>query len=114
MNSSGQGIAARVQETLDRWRAGDHTMYDECTEAPEIAWAAICSLARGELLSEENASLLGAGPVETLLAYHGKDFIDRVLKEAATNKNFNEVLDFVWQNQISEDVWLRLQSTRKL
>jgi len=44
--------------------------------------------------------VLSAGPIESLLAKHGANFIDRVEAEARNDPSFAKVLGGVWQNQM--------------
>lgn len=54
-------------------------------------------------------SNLAAGPLEDLLAKHGYDVIARVEEEANVNSRFRELLTGVWKNQISDEVWEKVQ-----
>ena len=54
-------------------------------------------------------AFVGSGPLEDLLAQHGSEFIDRVIKRIESDKKFAEVAGSVWENVIPTDVWMRLQ-----
>ena len=69
-----------VNHAVAEWFAGDKTMFDACTNAPEVAWSAILIILQRDLSYEEKARLVG-GPLETLLSLHGLQFIDRVAKQ---------------------------------
>lgn len=101
-----------VSDVVSEWFDGDQTMFDACTEAPEVAWAAILAILQRELTNEQTA-LLAAGPLETLLSWHGGMFIDRVELQAQKNARFNHLLGGVWQNQMPQEIWERVQSARK-
>jgi hypothetical protein len=58
-------------------------------------------------------ALLAAGPLEDLLAHHGELWIDRVEAQAQADPKFNYLLGGVWQNQMTEDVWQRVQAVRR-
>ena len=97
----------KVGTLVTAWFAGEHTMFDACTEEPELAWLAILKILDRKLSERENA-LLAAGPLETLLGYHGEKFIDRVEREASTNPLFRDVLCGVWQKDMPDDIWDRV------
>jgi hypothetical protein len=103
---------ASVNEIVKNWLDGEHTMFDAVYDTPEYAWSAILQiLARG--LTDEQLSLLAAGPLESLLAVHGSQFIDRIEEEAKRNPNFNHLLGGVWQNSMPTNIWERVQKARK-
>lgn len=87
-------------------------MFDVCTEQPEVAWSATLRLLTRDL-KEEELALLAAGPLETLLAYHGEAFIERVEREAQDNPRFNHLLGGVWRHDMPEEIWKRVQKARK-
>jgi len=64
-----------VSRVVRDWFETDPTMYDVCFESPDIAWAAILAILSHNL-TEDQTSLLAAGPLETLLATHGADVIE--------------------------------------
>jgi len=77
---------------------------------PTRTWAVIrCIL---ELGSQDEKVLddLAAGPLETLLARHGRDVIEWIEAEAKSNPKFRDLLKGVWGNAIDESVWTRVQS----
>ena len=76
---------------------------------PMICWELILQI----INTEDNARVIGnlaAGPLEDLLSTHGNEFIAMVEKEAALNEKFRSLLGGVWQNEISDEVWNRIQS----
>ena len=100
-----------VGEVVKQWFESDKTMFDACTEAPEIAWSAILQIFQREL-TEEQMSLLAAGPVETLLSHHGSAFIERVEREATQSPRFRYLLTGVWRLGMTQDVWDRVRRAR--
>jgi hypothetical protein len=100
-----------VDEVVRQWFESDKTMFDACTEAPEIAWSAILQIFQREL-TEEQMSLLAAGPVETLLSHHGPAFIERVEREAQQSSRFRYLLAGVWRLGMTQDVWDRVRRAR--
>lgn len=76
---------------------------------PEMCWELIL-----EILQRDQAPKvlqgLAAGALEDLLGTHGPEFIDRVEERAQVDKRFQHLLGGVWQNEITEDIWKRLQS----
>ena len=53
---------------------------------------------------------LSAGPLEDLLVYHGETLITQIEVEASRNPFFKRLLGGVWQNNMSDAVWLRVQA----
>jgi hypothetical protein len=101
-----------VSDVVAAWFGGEHTLYDAVHDTPEIAWQAILEIvARG--LTDKQSGLLAAGPLEDLLSYHGTQFIDRIEDEARRNPKFNHLLGGVWQNQMPDEIWSRVQKARK-
>ena len=75
---------------------------------PEKGWKAILAALSDKRL-KSSLGVLAAGPLEDLLSFHGKEFIERVEKEAKTNPAFAHLLGGVWQSNMSVDVWDRIQ-----
>jgi hypothetical protein len=101
-----------VMDLVTAWFDGEHTMFEACTERPEVAWLTILEISRREL-TEDEESWLAAGPLETLLAWHGSEFIDRVESEATNNSKFNYLLGGVWRQDMPDEIWDRVQKARK-
>lgn len=104
-----------VDELESEWLSGqDYTMADGLTPPfadPEAVWQAVLRIMqRG--LSEEQISLLAAGPVEDLLALHGAQFIDRIETEARRSPGFACVLGGVWRRDIPLEFWQRVEAAR--
>lgn len=76
---------------------------------PAHAWAVIlCILSTAD--QDENAlDNLAAGPLETLLARHGRDVVEWVEAEANANPKLKKLLKGVWGNAIDEVVWAKVQ-----
>ncbi|PYL00658.1 MAG: hypothetical protein DME19_04275 [Verrucomicrobia bacterium] len=102
----------KVSTLVDAWFAGEHTMFDSCTEEPEIAWQAILEISQRDLTDEQRA-LLAGGPLETLLSWHGGSFIDRVVDEAKRSPRFRHLLGGVWRQDMPEEIWERIIKLRK-
>ncbi len=96
------------------WLAGDTEgkMYDVCAEEPETAWLAILEILKIDL-TDDQISLLAAGPLEDLLVWHGSAFIDRVEEEAKSNVKFNHLLGGIWRREMSSEIWVRIERARK-
>jgi hypothetical protein len=101
-----------VSEVVTAWFEGEHTMFDATHDSPEVAWPAILQVLEREL-TEDQLSVLAAGPLEDLLAVHGPQFIERVESEAARSSRFNHLLGGVWQNQMPQEIWERVQKARR-
>ena len=83
-------------------------MWDLADEEPEICWLVI-----QEILRQDSSTTilenLSAGPLEDLLSKHGLQFISRIETEAKNNPKFAILLGGVWQNDMSEEIWKRVQ-----
>ena len=75
---------------------------------PEHAWQCILATV-ADARSEPFLGVLAAGPMEDLLGYQGAAFIDRVEQEAQRNPRFAWMLGGVWQCQITNENWARVQ-----
>ena len=64
------------------------------------------------MLFRSQTSLLAGGPLETLLAWHGQAFIDRVEYEARNNDAFRQLLGGVWRQDMPDDIWDRITQVR--
>lgn len=60
--------------------------------------------------SDKIREVLSAGPVEDLLGQSGERFISRIEEKAKSDPSFAKVLGGVWRNNMSEDVWARVQA----
>jgi hypothetical protein len=100
-----------VNGLVAAWFAGEYTMFDACSEEPETAWLAILEISRRDL-TEEQKGLLASGPIETLLAWHGPSFIDRLEREARANVSFGNLLGGVWRRDMAGEIWERVQRAR--
>jgi hypothetical protein len=85
--------------------------YDLMQKEPEQIWQLILEVLR--LNSSDNIQeVLSAGPLEDLLAKYGELFIGKVETEAKSNPLFAQLLGGVWQNSMSDDIWLRVQAAQ--
>lgn len=88
-------------------------------EEPELTWDTIILVVKSyndadfydEAATEaqEVCGLLAAGPVEDLLSYHGRDFIDRFENEARLDRRMAWVLGGAWQFKMSDEIWKRVR-----
>jgi hypothetical protein len=116
-----------IPQSLEEWRrwaewisdpdrkqeeAGNFIGFDEfdwvVQKEPEKGWQAILA-AVGNPLLEKHLGTLAAGPLEDLLSCHGEAFIDRVEAQAKSNPRFAWLLGGVWQHQMTEEIWSRVQ-----
>jgi hypothetical protein len=104
----------KVNNLVAIWFEGDSesAMYDAATEEPETAWQAILEILKHEL-TDDQRSLLAAGPLEDLLVWHGVDFINRIEEEAKVNARFNHLLGGVWRREMPQEIWNRIEKMRK-
>jgi hypothetical protein len=87
-------------------------MYDSVHDSPEVAWLAILRILERDLTDDQRA-VLAAGPLETLIAMHGSQFIERIEVEAKHSPRFNHLLGGVWKNDSSPEIWGRVELARK-
>ena len=78
------------------------------TARPSLQWKFILK-AVNYAESDDELSVIAAGPLEHLLGRHGLDFIDQVEELAEVNSKFSRLLCSVWKYTIKEEVWTRLQ-----
>ena len=76
---------------------------------PEKGWQAILMAVEDPRL-EQYLGTLAAGPLEDLLSYHGEAFIARVEAEARSNPKFAWLLGGIYQYQMTEEIWCRVQA----
>ncbi len=100
-----------VSDLVSAWFDGERTMFHACTEEPEVAWMAILQISEQQLTDEQKA-LLAAGPLETLLSWHGAAFIDRVEQRAQSNAAFRHLLGGVWRQDMPAEIWNRVEKVR--
>ena len=104
-----------VDELEAEWLSGeDCTMSDGLAEPfadPEAVWQAVLRIMQRKL-TEEQISLLAAGPVEDLLAHYGALFIDRIEAEAQRSPAFAHALGGVWRRDIPQEIWQRVETAR--
>jgi Family of unknown function (DUF6869) len=101
-----------VEELVASWLSGeDYAMSDGVFDAPEMAWQAILQIMQHALTAEQLA-LLAAGPLETLLALHGAQFINRIEAEAKRSPAFAHLLGGVWPRDMAHALWQRVEKAR--
>jgi hypothetical protein len=84
------------------------TLSDMCESSPERCWKLIQEIRKSDG-SDIILANLASGPLEELLVQHGQKFIDAVEKLAGDDEQFRKLLGAVWQNDIAEDVWVRIK-----
>ena len=67
-----------------------------------------------ELDSEQKyVETFAAGPVEDLLSWQGASVIDRIEGLARRDPKFAFVLGGVWQNNMTDEIWARVQAAQQ-
>jgi hypothetical protein len=79
---------------------------------PESIWQFVTAAYRQNLCDEAIGSL-AAGPLESLIAFHGEGYIDRIEKLASEDAEFKDLLTGVFRNNATSEVWARIQHIRK-
>jgi Family of unknown function (DUF6869) len=82
---------------------------DLVRDDPEDAWKVIEMIRRLDGADRVLANL-GAGPLENLLVAHGDEFIDRIECLAKSDEQFRKLLGIVWQNKMSDAIWMRVKA----
>jgi hypothetical protein len=100
-----------ISETNDQFWAWE--MLDNfVSEQPELAWEVILGI-----LTEDQSDVvmtnLAAGPLENLMARHGRCFIDRIDQQARKNSKFRFLLNGVWNSNIDPSILEKLSNYRK-
>lgn len=66
-----------------------------------------------EIFSYDSSPLvtgnLAAGPLEDVLAQHGRAIIDEIERLATKDDRIRTLFGHIWRNVIDEDVWQRIQ-----
>lgn len=86
-------------------------LHDLVQHQPLGAWHIILEILeqnpKQPLLTE-----LAEGPMQDLVSFHAKDLIELILREARKNDKFNYLLGGVWNRDIPDDVWQRIEMVR--
>lgn len=117
INSIAKGwLAYTSLEDASPWKSKYEWAFDAVEDLissdMETAWRLVLLLTDMSD-SEHLKANLAAGPLETIISKHGTELIDNIEKEALTNHKFNYLLGGVWQNNIPEDIWLRISQIDK-
>lgn len=81
---------------------------DMCETSPDQSLEIIGQIRKADG-SDKILANLAAGPLEELLAHHGKLLIGAVETLARDDEQFRKLLGALWQNNIAEDVWVRIK-----
>ena len=84
-------------------------LWEFSQDNPELCWELILEILHREP-SDKVLGSLAAGPLEDLLVTHGSEFIEKVERQASQDKRFRGLLSGVWKNEMSDDVWDRVQA----
>lgn len=57
--------------------------------------------------------VLAAGEIDGILTQHGINIIEDIEYEAKQNRTFRELLKYVWQGDISDDIYQRVQKVSR-
>jgi hypothetical protein len=93
------------------WWAEERTFHALRRDCAEELWDFVL-LVLGKQPNEIVLSCLAAGPLEDLIAYDGKYFIDRIELLARQDPAFKHLLGGVWQNQTPPEIWSRVEQCR--
>jgi len=85
---------------------------DRCFCHPSPGAPSFAPFAKGGLFDQSIAiqQVLSAGPIENLLSKFGEQYIERVEHKARKDPAFAKVLGGVWQSDMPDEIWTRLQA----
>lgn len=88
---------------------GYEALSDLCDQSPDVC---IEVIGRILALNDEDfiVSNLAAGPLEDLLVKHGDDVVEKIVSLAKSHSIWKKLLGGVWQNDINDQVWLKIKS----
>jgi hypothetical protein len=69
-----------------------------CWHNPDAAWPVVCKLI--EIASERDLGVVGAGPLDGLLAHHGDAVIGLVESRVRVDKKLRDALSSVWPSSL--------------
>ncbi len=104
-------IEQKIGTNHPLWWAVERTFHCLRREHAEELWDFVL-LVVSKRPSERVLSCLAAGPLEDLIAYDGKYFIDRIELFARQDSAFKDLLGGVWQNRTPADIWSRVERCR--
>jgi hypothetical protein len=104
-----------VDELVSKWLSGEDISMANAIISPladpETAWQAVLRITQQDL-SREQMAVLAAGPIESLLSWHGARFIARIEAEAQRSSAFAHILGGVWRQDMPDEIWQRVESAR--
>ncbi|WP_036171088.1 DUF6869 domain-containing protein [Massilia sp. 9096] len=103
-----QGKSSIQEREADFWSF--EVLSSLCRDNPDLAWKVIVQIYANRP-DETVLSNLATGPLEDLFVYQGDLALPWVDKYCANEANFVKVLQMVWRNAMSDDVWNGLKRT---
>jgi hypothetical protein len=82
-----------------------------CVGDPDAGLAVVWQICRKNS-SDPILEVLAAGPLENLLARHGKVVISRIVELARQDAGFRRLLGGVWSGGIDKTVWAQIRAVR--
>ncbi|UHQ23974.1 hypothetical protein LVB77_04460 [Lysobacter sp. 5GHs7-4] len=104
-------IEQEIDTDHPHWWAIERTFHCLRREHAEELWGFVLFVL-SKSPNERVLSCLAAGPLEELIAYDGKYFIDRIELLARQDPAFRDLLGGVWKNQTPADIWSRVELCR--
>lgn len=102
----------REENTNEESELGESVVRMNFTATPDLQWNFILltvSLAK----TDEELSLIAAGPIEHLLGWHGENYIELVEEQAAIDPKFARALTGVWRYMMSDEIWSRVKALQE-
>jgi hypothetical protein len=88
---------------------GQQVVMMNFTASAATQWAFICACV-ADAQTDEQLGAIAAGPLEHLMGHFGADYIDEVEARASVDPRFRTAVEAMWQYQIDDAVWARLQA----
>jgi hypothetical protein len=82
-----------------------------CAADPDAGLTVVWQICRKNS-SDPILEVLAAGPLENLLARHGKALISRIVDLASQDNGFRRLLGGVWSGGIDRTVWAQIRAVR--
>jgi hypothetical protein len=77
---------------------------------PDLAWKVITGAI--ERATDSQSCAIGSGALENLLSWHPEEYLPRAERLALESRRFRIALEDVWQFDMPEEFWNRLQAFR--
>lgn len=98
-----------LRNAPDAGEIGQQVVMMNFTASAATQWDFICACI-ADARTDEELGAIAAGPLEHLMGHFGADYIEMVEVRAGADSGFRAVVQHMWQYEIDEAVWGRLQA----